>query len=130
MKHKVAELAPPLLDAAVAIAHGWRFQITPRGFCLATVPDLEHGDGNRFVYFSPSQSWEEGGPIIERERITLKAGLVGIALRIPLTRGMFAEIDDADYETVAGYPWVANGSHGMFYAMAHLYGTCGERRHV
>jgi Protein of unknown function (DUF2591) len=70
IRHKVSELEGALLDAAVAKAHGWKFEISGRGYCLATVPDLEHGDGNGLVGFAPSTSWEDGGPIIERERIT------------------------------------------------------------
>jgi Protein of unknown function (DUF2591) len=71
VKHKVCELEGALLDAAVAKAEGWKFEISARGYCFATVPDLEHGDGNGLVCFSPSSSWDDGMPIIERERIAL-----------------------------------------------------------
>ncbi|HEY1394749.1 phage protein NinX family protein [Roseateles sp.] len=74
MKHKVSELEGALLDAAVAKAAGYRWELseTLRGpYCFAAVPDLEHGDGNGLIGFSPSQFWESGGPIIERERITV-----------------------------------------------------------
>lgn len=86
VKHKVSELEGALLDAAVALAHGWTFVIEPArptvrtaagaviarpAICLATVPDLEHGDGNGLVGFAPSASWEHGGPLIERERIAV-----------------------------------------------------------
>jgi hypothetical protein len=82
MKHKTADLEGALLDAAVAKAHGWQYRVAPpqpvrdgviarQAYCLATVPDLEHGDGNGLVPFAPSAIWEDGGPIIERERILI-----------------------------------------------------------
>jgi Protein of unknown function (DUF2591) len=68
VKHKVCELEGALLDAAVAKAEGWKFEISARGYCFATV---EHGDGNGLVCFSPSSSWDDGMPIVERECIAL-----------------------------------------------------------
>ncbi len=65
MKHKTAELEGALLDAAVALA--------------ADIPGklLRAGDGMASFFkdddraFQPSRCWEDGGPLIERERITL-----------------------------------------------------------
>jgi len=51
MKHKTEELSDELLDAAVAKAMG-----------LGRVPS---------AIWQPSRNWEHGGPIIERERITV-----------------------------------------------------------
>lgn len=78
MKYKVSELEGALLDAAVAKTHGWRFEISPSivsgDICFATVPDLEHGDGNGLVGFHPSISWEHGGPIIEQHWMMITPG--------------------------------------------------------
>ncbi len=52
MKHKTADLEGALLDAAVSRADGWA------------------PDGMHYAY---SREWEFGGPIIERERITVIA---------------------------------------------------------
>jgi len=58
-KHKVSELDGALLDAAVAKA-------------MPANPDT--------LPFTPSTSWEHGGPIIERERITLVShGIPGLS---------------------------------------------------
>lgn len=50
MKHKVAELEGGLLDAAVALA-------------------LTDADGTPGLLAQYSRFWEDGGPIIDRERI-------------------------------------------------------------
>lgn len=75
MKHKTAELEGALLDAAVALAVGYEFDVltigtvNPRAECQAVLPGE---DGQEYwTRFAPSQSWEEGGPIIEREQIEL-----------------------------------------------------------
>lgn len=66
MKHKVCELDGQLLDAAVAKAKGdalpdfWRDP--DDGTCWAR-PGREE--------WAPSSRWDQGGPIIERERITI-----------------------------------------------------------
>jgi hypothetical protein len=64
MKHKTSELEGALLDAAVAIAEGYRdcdrwWDMPGRGM----VPKYE---------FEPSHEWTQGGPIIERERISIE----------------------------------------------------------
>lgn len=59
MKHQTATLTGALLDAAVALACGW--------------PLLE-GDtapSGPLARLSPSTDWAIGGPIIERERISV-----------------------------------------------------------
>lgn len=63
MKHKVSELEGPLLDAAVAIAEGFK-PLFWDGHCT-TGPE-----GGEFVNgYNPSENWSIGGPIIQRERI-------------------------------------------------------------
>ena len=78
MKYKTSELADALLDAAVAKAEGMtkrslRVGVPPKFLardapfeCNAT-EDGEHGDE-----FQPSDRWDHGGPIIERERIDIE----------------------------------------------------------
>lgn len=67
MKHKVSELTGVLLDAAVAKALDWH-QDKDDASCWWTtdgsVKCIAVGAG-----FMPSSTWNDGGPIIERERI-------------------------------------------------------------
>lgn len=67
MKHKVSELEGALLDAAVAMAEGDR------------LPDYwrDPDDGTCWLRpgreeWNPSDRWDQGGPIIERERLELR----------------------------------------------------------
>ena len=75
MKHRTADLAGALLDAAVAKAEGLRFDMNrfapdAAWTCYITVGFTDdHGAFVRRV-FAPSTAWEHGGPIIERERIS------------------------------------------------------------
>lgn len=69
MMRKVEELTGDLLDAAVAKAEGLHFSLTEFRGCLVT---LEAG-GLLPRSYGPSWDWEHGGPIIERERISLDA---------------------------------------------------------
>lgn len=75
MKYKVSELEGALLDAAVALAEGF-----PQAHIAGD------GGGGRVCFLGPcraedsrfdwcpSTEWNQGGPIIERERIMLDAG--------------------------------------------------------
>jgi len=70
--YKTAELEGALLDAAVAKAEGFpSFWIDPgddaRGEACVLGPARARDD--RFDW-CPSTAWEQGGPILERERIT------------------------------------------------------------
>lgn len=75
MKHEVSNLSGALLDAAVALAEGYRRDVhDPTAWwrpadghlvCIS-VPGAASGYG-----FRPSSDWAEGGPILERERIEL-----------------------------------------------------------
>lgn len=71
MQHKVEELEGALLDAAVAKAEGknWRFEEIAPGICFVERKSFIHGD--KWLSFSPAKFWEHGGPIIERDRITV-----------------------------------------------------------
>jgi hypothetical protein len=66
MKYRVADLEGALLDAAVALAEGdalpnfWR---DPEDGTCWSRPGREE--------WKPSERWDQGGPIIERERITV-----------------------------------------------------------
>ena len=69
MKYKTSELAGGLLDAAVAQAMGFPYYSiqpvspeTGKVTCWLKIVESR---------FSPSNLWEQGGPIIERERIEL-----------------------------------------------------------
>lgn len=64
MRHPVATLEGALLDAAVALCEG-----------AAVWPGrIEWPDRLLDFVYRPSESWADGGPIIERERIRLDAG--------------------------------------------------------
>lgn len=63
MKHRISTLEDALLDAAVAKAEGKSN--------LDMVITEGHGDWERM--YSPSDNWQDGGPIIEREQISLTA---------------------------------------------------------
>jgi hypothetical protein len=69
---KTSELTGAALDWAVAkceegekLAKGWHPHTWGQGQWLRAVP------------YTPSTNWEQGGPIIERERITLSDTLTG-----------------------------------------------------
>lgn len=105
MKHKVRELSGCLLDAAVAKANGWPFDINPIGdgrFCYLT---------QGAVSFRPSTSWTEGGPIIERENI---------AIQHDPTEALGRNLPDA-FRPLEGRPWhawVTTGTGQRFDAFA------------
>jgi hypothetical protein len=61
----VNKLAGTELDVAVAIADGYPAEM--RDGCV-----FFRGEWNRSVWYSPSEDWREGGPIIEREGITIQ----------------------------------------------------------
>ena len=69
MKYKTIELDGPLLDAAVAQTLGLRYVLART---MMDIPGpyrctlLDTGE-----LFGPSRRWSDGGPIIEREKITL-----------------------------------------------------------
>lgn len=72
MKHKVSELEGALLDAAVAKAENLPIHPGPGQFLTAAPVDT------RWAHeFGFSTDWADGGPIIERERITLMAESAG-----------------------------------------------------
>jgi hypothetical protein len=80
MKHKVSELDGALLDAAVALAEGWRPDgniwsaptwLLSRAYdgAVTETPTVRA----EFHLYQWSTDWRYGGPIIERERITVVA---------------------------------------------------------
>lgn len=68
MKHKTSELEGALLDAAVALADG-RVEGTSLWFRLEAGVSVPYMDRDRYDRWWPSTSWQQAGPIIERERI-------------------------------------------------------------
>jgi len=73
MKYKTSELTGALLDAAVALAEGFpQFWIDNESDAApaACVLGPTRGQDSRFEW-APSTEWNQGGPIIERERIAL-----------------------------------------------------------
>lgn len=79
MKIKTSELTDTALDWAVAKCLDGKVSITDeRGEWLVILHPTTRGatgGGNPFppVFFSPSTDWKRGGPIIDRERISVRA---------------------------------------------------------
>jgi hypothetical protein len=72
MKHKVAELDGALLDLAVGEASGFVVAIDG-SWCIRELPyDPTVDRGGEFFGYFPSTDWAHGGPIIEREHITIE----------------------------------------------------------
>jgi hypothetical protein len=68
---KVSELQGAMLDYWVARAEG---KMTPSIRCgnpYYSVPGGQH-------YYSPSTDWSQGGPLVEREKITLEPNPYGL----------------------------------------------------
>jgi hypothetical protein len=87
MKHKTAELTGPLLRRAVAMALGYKVEKEPHGTALRVWLDGNIAAPIDGTYcWAPDEEWEWGGPIIERERITIYPGA-------PDTGNWFAHID-------------------------------------
>jgi hypothetical protein len=74
MKHKVCDLQGALLDAAVAKAEGHPIERSAAG---CRVKPVDTGNwlipGDPYTGYAPSTYWEDGGPIIARERISIVA---------------------------------------------------------
>ena len=75
MRYKVDDLTGALLDYAVAATIGYgdiQYEKRTRAEnrCLIWT---QCGDGLKSRHYSPSTDWAQGGPIIERERITVEA---------------------------------------------------------
>jgi hypothetical protein len=69
MKIKTSNLTGAALDWAVAKCEGGHIGVDNNGVFF----DAHDGDG--FTSFEPSIDWSQGGPIIEREGMTLSCGL-------------------------------------------------------
>lgn len=67
MRHPTSTLEGPLLDAAVAIAEGLPFSRIQDGVVWLHLTELRSGSVRECPDFSTC--WDDGGPIIERERI-------------------------------------------------------------
>jgi Protein of unknown function (DUF2591) len=96
---------PGLLDAAVAKAEGRPFSVEREAFPDGT-PTVRV-----IVDFMPSTKWEDGGPIIDRERIALVGyggtwdaalnGFVATDFSISSEHGSAGEAEDAPTALVA-----------------------------
>jgi hypothetical protein len=74
---KVSEMSGAVLDWAVAASEG-KDHSTHKDWGNAAINDLgrlsiSHRNWNCAKYFEPSKKWAEGGPIVEREGITLSS---------------------------------------------------------
>lgn len=69
MKHKTSELTGALLDAAVAKVDGIEVSQCRGGYLAYAESARIHTYSAK--QYSPSTDWAQGGPIIEREQISL-----------------------------------------------------------
>ena len=102
---KTSELNVPALDWAVAKAQGVRV-----GMFAGTLRSHACGCVNVFgPEYSPSTDWSLGGPIIERERITISQG-----------RDLMASIWTDAYGENGGYKFKQTGPTPLIAAMRCL----------
>ena len=74
MKIKTNELTPNQLDWLVATIHGYRLTTDGIQKLLEKGKELLIlGPHNSHLHYSPTTDWAQGGPIIERELITVIA---------------------------------------------------------
>lgn len=116
MKHKVSELEGALLDAAVAKAERRTWRIIPvtsedrrvtRDTCMV-VP--VHGWDKRVTdwsFFCPSFDWNHGGPLIQRDRISLLEFDEGWAAIIRDRNEEWIDVNRHDFGSLAPTPLVA-----------------------
>jgi hypothetical protein len=72
VKQKTAELEDKLLDAAVTLALGVKANLRDgRADCYLIPFDTGPSESRDGDIFEPSTRWDHGGPIIERERLSL-----------------------------------------------------------
>ena len=74
---KTSELIGPALDWAVAKCEGHDVDMARGGWVIFDThrddpPPFNEYNDNRWHQYSPSTDWAQGGPIIEREKITLE----------------------------------------------------------
>lgn len=93
-RYKVEELEGPLLDLAVANAEGIKATIylVPNAISPFYECAVLDEAGRLHYQFLPSRSWTQGGPIIDREKISL-------------LRDEFAAHWDAQYIIETGEHW-------------------------
>lgn len=65
---KTSELIGPALDWAVATSESFKRVLD----CHRSKAWLRKNDGKVEYYYSPSTDWSHGGPIIERETLTVR----------------------------------------------------------
>lgn len=82
---KTSELTGALLDYWVARAEGWTFKSSGIGDKLIYATGERPTEWLWLDMFRPSSSWSQGGPIIEREKISLDPVAEQAAIRIPNT---------------------------------------------
>ncbi len=70
MQYKVSELVGPLLDVAVAMEEGYKWRIGKWDYGARDVCYAIGQPGDSDIY-SPSECWADGGPIIQREGISV-----------------------------------------------------------
>lgn len=100
MKHRTATLEGPLLDAAVALALGWKWidgsysiRMDVDGPLIR--PALTVDDSAEV--FDPSESWAIGGPIIDRHGICI----------VRMHR-----VDEQGHQHPAWFAWVLDADQG------------------
>ena len=97
---KTSELSGVQLDYAVARAEDKQAKFEC-GLLFLTTPNITYGD-----IYRPSADWEQGGPIIEREKINVRF-ITSNASTPPCWAYMSMESDDFSVEEWGDTPLVA-----------------------
>lgn len=103
MKIKTKDLTGAALDWAVAIAAKMSVEIRPSGKCGRPLYVLAAEQTHTPWTWNPSESWHQGGPIIERERISVRQWT-----NVPLVHAYMPQ-DNA--------PWLSDGTSPLIAAM-------------
>lgn len=101
---KTSELTGMALDYCVAVCEGFtNLRKNPHAFCqdlIMTCPRKEYG--NAFLDdLTPSSDWSQGGPIIEREKISVWLHEGGNAFRAAPEEWMLADPESEEFINMA-----------------------------
>lgn len=106
MRVKTAELTGAALDWAVAKCEGWesgKYMMSPdiRKDVNGKVIGIMVPKNHEYMWFKPSTDWAQGGPIIERERISIRQWT-----NVPIVNA-YMPVDGAEWATDATSPLIA-----------------------
>lgn len=104
VKIKTSELTGAALDRAVSVAQGYDYDIVDGQVVTGMSVLITSGDFagcHTDEVFSPSTDWAQGGPIIDRERISIRTWT-----NTPVVHAYMPK-DGAEWSSDAGSPLIA-----------------------